>query len=185
MQRHTLSVTRRHSHEGFTARELCWPARKSIPKLQHCIGNDRVEVAITVDKACQALPDDVKERIECGKRSIAGSRIALFPCSERARLNSVVTEVIVGVAGSGRCRDWQETAPDPSAPVARRSEGREVEAVAIVRGPPCAYWLRASRCGPNSADDRQRWYATALAVCATPAPVELDERSATSPCRAR
>ena len=64
-----LSVTRIHSHEGFTARELCWPAGKSIPKLEHRIGSDRVEV-ITVDKACQALPNDVKERIERGKRSI-------------------------------------------------------------------------------------------------------------------
>src|SRR5712692_4587053 len=70
MQRHTLSVTRIQSHEGFTAHELCWPARKSIPKLEHRIGSDRVEVVITVDKACQALPNDVKERIERGKRSI-------------------------------------------------------------------------------------------------------------------
>src|SRR5713101_4603284 len=70
MQRHTLSVTRIQSHEGFTAHELCWPARKSIPKLEHRIGSDRVEVVITVNKACQALPDDVKERIERGKRSI-------------------------------------------------------------------------------------------------------------------
>jgi hypothetical protein len=37
MQRHTLSVTRIQSHEGFTAHELCWPARKSIPKLEHRI----------------------------------------------------------------------------------------------------------------------------------------------------
>ena len=72
MQRHTLSVTRIQSHEGFTAHELCWPARKSIPKLEHRIGSDRVEVVITVDKACQALPNDVKERIERGKRSIGG-----------------------------------------------------------------------------------------------------------------
>src|SRR3981081_3886483 len=70
MQRHTLSVTRIQSHEGFTAHALCWPARKSIPKLEHRIGSDRVEVVITVDKACQALPNDVKERIERGKRSI-------------------------------------------------------------------------------------------------------------------
>src|SRR4029077_15600609 len=41
-----------------------------IPKLEHRIGSDRVEVVITVDKACQALPNDVKERIERGKRSI-------------------------------------------------------------------------------------------------------------------
>src|SRR4051794_29861598 len=54
MQRHTLSVTRIQSHEGFTAHELCWPARKSIPKLEHRIGSDHVEVVITVDKACQA-----------------------------------------------------------------------------------------------------------------------------------
>src|SRR5229473_7720725 len=70
MQRHTLSVTRMQSHEGFTAHELYWPARKSIPKLEHRIGSDRVEVVIAVDKACQALPNDVKERIERGKRSI-------------------------------------------------------------------------------------------------------------------
>src|ERR1700678_1090695 len=70
MQRHTLSVTRIQSHEGFTAHELCGPARKSISKLEHRIGSDHVEVVITVDKACQALPDDVKERIERGKRSI-------------------------------------------------------------------------------------------------------------------
>src|SRR5258707_6475401 len=70
MQRHTLSVTRIQSHEGFTPHELCWPARKSIPKLEHRIGSDRIEVVITVDKACQALPNDVKERIERGKRSI-------------------------------------------------------------------------------------------------------------------
>src|SRR5205823_6515050 len=57
-------------HEGFTAHELCWPARKSISKLEHRIGSDRIEVVITVDKACQALPNDVKERIERGKRSI-------------------------------------------------------------------------------------------------------------------
>src|ERR1700704_4029520 len=69
-QYHTLSVTCIQSHEGFTAHELCWPARKSIPKLEHRIGRDRVEVVITVEKACQALPNDVKERIERGKRSI-------------------------------------------------------------------------------------------------------------------
>src|ERR1700682_4765230 len=70
MQRHTLSVTRIQSHKGFTAHDLCWVARKSIPKLEHRIGSDRVEVVITVDKGCQALPNDVKERIEGGKRSI-------------------------------------------------------------------------------------------------------------------
>jgi hypothetical protein len=52
MQRHTLSVTRIQSHKGFTAHDLCWVARKSIPKLEHRIGSDRVEVVITVDKAC-------------------------------------------------------------------------------------------------------------------------------------
>src|SRR5258708_32689053 len=70
MQRHTLSVTHIQSHEGFKAPELCSSAGKSIPKLEHRIGSDRVEVVITVDKACQALPNDVKERIERGKRSI-------------------------------------------------------------------------------------------------------------------
>src|SRR5258708_22191552 len=65
-----FSVTRIQSHKGFTAHDLCWVARKSIPKLEHRIGSDRVEVVITVDKACQALPNDVKERIESGKRSI-------------------------------------------------------------------------------------------------------------------
>src|ERR1700704_570302 len=69
-QYHTLSVTRIQSHKGLTAHEFCWPARKSIPKLEHRIGSDRVEVVITLDKACQALPNDVKERIERGKRGI-------------------------------------------------------------------------------------------------------------------
>jgi hypothetical protein len=70
MQRHTLSITRIQSHEGFTARDLCWIARKSISKFEHRIGSDRVEVVITVDKTCQPLHNDVKERIERGKRSI-------------------------------------------------------------------------------------------------------------------
>ena len=38
MQRHTLSVARIQSHEGFTAHDLCWIARKSIPKLERRIG---------------------------------------------------------------------------------------------------------------------------------------------------
>src|SRR6202158_2477195 len=93
MQRHTLSVTRIQSHEGFTAHELCWIARKAIPKLEHRIGSDRVEVVITVDKVCQALPNDVKERIERGKRSIGrvthrstpvfGTRLHFTPISGR------------------------------------------------------------------------------------------------------
>jgi hypothetical protein len=47
VQRHTLSVTRIQSHEGFTAPDLCWIARKSIPKLEHRIGSDRVEAPST------------------------------------------------------------------------------------------------------------------------------------------
>jgi hypothetical protein len=60
----------RRGHEGFTAHDLCWIAGKSVPKLEDHIGSDRVEVVITVDKVCQAPPNDVKERIERGKRSI-------------------------------------------------------------------------------------------------------------------
>src|SRR3982074_1973321 len=78
MQRHTLSVTRIQSHKGFTAHDLCWVARKSIPDPLDGTATARVVVVITVAKACEALPNDVKERIERGKlSSVERRRVAV------------------------------------------------------------------------------------------------------------
>jgi len=40
-------------HGGLHDHDLCWIARKSIPKLEHGIGRNRFEVVITVDKAAR------------------------------------------------------------------------------------------------------------------------------------
>jgi transposase len=92
--RFELTFTPKHGSwlnliEGFFSkfarsvlRHIRVASKHELPKLEHRIGSDRVEVVITVDKACQALPNDVKEWIERGKRSIGRVSISLLPCSE-------------------------------------------------------------------------------------------------------